>query len=140
MRSLVAKRSELALWTERSLMLLPAVALVLGVLALLLLVETGYVTSVGYEIQRLERSKTDWQRTNQLMEAEVSKASSLAYVQKQALDRLKMTVPVSYSYVTLDGEMWDLAANSQVSKDMNTDGSKGFRPFRPFWKLLGREG
>lgn len=140
MRSLATRKYELALGADRSLFLLPAIALVLGVLALLLLVETGYVISVGYEIQRLERNKRDWQRTNQLLEVEVARSSSLPHIEYEARERLEMTRPGSYLYVTLDQTKLRPGRDPQGSADTNSSDGKDFKLLRSLLRFLGREG
>ncbi|MSQ14974.1 MAG: hypothetical protein EXR50_03820 [Dehalococcoidia bacterium] len=101
------RETKLVLISYRPVLILPAVALFLVLLFVVLLVETGYVTSVGYDIQRLDQTKQNWQRDIQLITAEIATASSLNGVERQAKERLKMTPAGSFIYVTLDHKSYD---------------------------------
>lgn len=96
------KEKKLVLVSYRPILVLPAAVLFLALLLVVLLVETGYVTSVGYDIQHLERTKRNWERDNQLIVAEISSATSLNNIEREAKERLKMAVSESFLYVKVD--------------------------------------
>ncbi|MBI2303668.1 MAG: hypothetical protein HYU86_02845 [Chloroflexi bacterium] len=66
---------------------------------LLLLFQTSHLTSTGYEVQRLEAEKRDWQRRNYQLEAEIGRLQSLERIQNEATQRLKMVPATQYLYV-----------------------------------------
>ena len=96
------KEKKLVLVAYRPILALPGAVLFLALLLVVLLVETGYVTSVGYDIQHLERTKRNWERDNQLIVAEISSATSLNNIEREAKERLKMAVSESFLYVKVD--------------------------------------
>jgi cell division protein FtsL len=69
---------------------LVSAAVLLVLISLLLLVETGSVTTWGYEVQRLEREKQLWQQRNSQLEAEIAALRSLERVEAEARSRLGM--------------------------------------------------
>ncbi|GEM_PF-4822731 len=96
------REKKLVLISYRPVLILPATVLFLALLLVVLLVETGYVTSVGYDIQRLESTKRDWERDNQLIVADIASAASLSNIEREAKERLKMQVSDSFLYVKID--------------------------------------
>ncbi len=63
---------------------------VVGMTALLLMVQISGVASMAYEVQRLEDQRTYWQESNYRVEAEIARLGSLSYVRQEATNRLKM--------------------------------------------------
>ncbi|MBI2756514.1 MAG: hypothetical protein HYX52_07375 [Chloroflexi bacterium] len=74
------------------------VTLVLG-LALTYLVQTGGVATTGYDIQRLQAARADWQLKNDQLRLELAKRRSLAWVEAEATSRLGMQRPASVTYL-----------------------------------------
>lgn len=66
------------------------VALGITLIGLLYLVQTSKVTSLGYEVSRLERERADKALENQELTYELSRFQSLPEVERQATGRLAM--------------------------------------------------
>ena len=82
--------------------LLILAAVVIGLAALLPLVQSSDATSINGNIQKLEQEKADWQARLHEMELEVAGLGSLDRVEREATQRLHMTAPQSVQYITVD--------------------------------------
>jgi hypothetical protein len=81
------------------------VLLILALLGLappLYLLQTGGALTTGYEIQKLERERAIWMNRNQQIEVEIARARSLAWVEHEAVYRLKMQRPSQHVIVRMD--------------------------------------
>jgi cell division protein FtsL len=78
---------------------LPLVLLCACAMALVYLVQTSGVATTGYDIQRLQREKADWELRNDQLRLELAKLHSLAWVESEAVGRLGMQRPDSVTYV-----------------------------------------
>src|SRR5215831_1867467 len=92
-------------WQESSLPLLgrlraagwlPTALLAVSVVALVYLLETSGVATTGYDIQRLQAERADWQ-----LRLELAKRRSLTWVESEATSRLGMQRPDSGSLTYL---------------------------------------
>ena len=72
---------------------LPTVLLAVCAVALVYLVETSGVATTGYDIQRLQAERTEWQLRNEQLKLELAKLRSLSWVQSEAVGRLGMVRP-----------------------------------------------
>jgi len=77
-------------------------AVVVGVAALLPLVQSSESTSTAGEIRRLEEEKIGWQTRLQELEVEVASMGSLDRIEKEARTRFKMTTPENSVYIPID--------------------------------------
>jgi len=91
-------------WQESSLPLLgrlraagwlPTALLAVSVVALVYLLETSGVATTGYDIQRLQAERADWQLRNEQLRLELAKRRSLTWVESEATSRLSMQRPDS---------------------------------------------
>ena len=72
---------------------LPTVLLAVCAVALVYLVETSGVATTGYDIQRLQAERGEWQLRNEQLKLELAKLHSLSWVQSEAVGRLGMVRP-----------------------------------------------
>ena len=72
---------------------LPTVLLAVCAVALVYLVETSGVATTGYDIQRLQAERGEWQLRNEQLRLELAKLRSLSWVQSEAVERLGMVRP-----------------------------------------------
>ena len=72
---------------------LPTVLLAVCAVALVYLVQTSGVATTGYDIQRLQAERGEWQLRNEQLKLELAKLHSLSWVQSEAVDRLGMVRP-----------------------------------------------
>ncbi len=77
-------------------------ALVVGVAALLPLIQTSLATSTGGNVSRLEQVRGDWEARLHEQEVRVAELGSLARVEREAKARLKMVAPDSITYLVVD--------------------------------------
>lgn len=77
-------------------------AMVVGIAALLPLVQSSESTSTAGEIRQLEEEKTGWQAQLQELEIEVASMGSLDRIDKEARRRFKMTTPEGTVYIHVD--------------------------------------
>ena len=77
-------------------------ALVVGVAALLPLVQTSLATSTGGNVSRLEQTREDWQARLHEQEVRVAELGSLDRIEREAKVRLKMVAPESVTYLRVD--------------------------------------
>ncbi len=82
---------------------LVAVVLAAGLVALCYLLQTSGVATTGYDIQRLEQEKSEWELRNGQLRLELDKLHSLAWVESQAVGRLGMVRPDKYTYLQAGG-------------------------------------
>jgi len=68
----------------------------------LYLLQTGGALTTGYNIQRLQQERATWILRNQQLEAEISKAHSLAWVEHEAVYRLGMQRPAQQTTVQMN--------------------------------------
>jgi hypothetical protein len=97
-------------WQESSLPLLgrlraagwlPTALLAISVVALVYLLQTSAVATTGYDIQRLQTERADWQLRNEQLRLELAKRRSLTWVEAEAVGRLGMQRPDSGSLTYL---------------------------------------
>ena len=79
-------------------------ALVVGVAALLPLVQTSLATSTGGNVSRLEQMREDWQARLHEQEVRVAEMGSLNRIEREAKVRLKMVTPDSVTYLRIDAQ------------------------------------
>ena len=82
--------------------ILIVVTLVVGVAALLPLVQTSLATSTGGNVSRLEQLREDWQAQLHEQEVRVAQLGSLDRIDSEAQGRLKMVKPDSVKYLLVD--------------------------------------
>ena len=78
------------------------VTLVVGIAALLPLVQTSLATSTGGSVSRLEQLREDWQAQLHEQELRVAQLGSLDRIDGEARGRLKMVTPDSVTYLLVD--------------------------------------
>ncbi len=79
-------------------------AFVVGVAALLPLVQTSLATSTGGNVSRLEQTREDWQARLHEQEVRVAELGSLDRIEREAKARLKMVAPDSVTYLRIDAQ------------------------------------
>jgi len=79
-----------------------AAAFVVGLAALLPLVQSSGSTTTSGRISQLQQEQQDWQAQLQQEEIKVAQLASLARVQQEATTRLKMVPPTSVRYIRVD--------------------------------------
>lgn len=72
---------------------LPCILLAACLVALVYLLQTSGIATTGYDIQRLQAERDDWQLRNQQLELELSKRQSLTWIESEATGRLGMVRP-----------------------------------------------
>jgi hypothetical protein len=72
---------------------LPATLLAACLVALMYLLQTSGVATTGYDIQRLQTERNDWQLRNEQLRLELSKRRSLTWIEAEATGRLGMQRP-----------------------------------------------
>lgn len=80
---------------------LPSILLAGCLVALVYLLQTSGVATTGYDIQRLQAERDDWQLRNEQLELELAKRESLTWIDSEATGRLGMVraEPTSLTYV-----------------------------------------
>ena len=78
--------------------------LVVGIAALLPLVQTSLATSTGGNVSRLEQMREDWQARLHEQEVRVAELGSLDRIEREAKVRLKMVAPDSVTYLRIDAQ------------------------------------
>ncbi len=81
---------------------LPTMLLAVLAVALVYLVQTSGVATTGYDIQRLQSERSEWQLRNEQLRLELSKLRSLPWVEAEAVGRLGMQRPDQLTYVVVD--------------------------------------
>lgn len=77
-------------------------ALVVGLTALLPLVQSSGATSTAGDVEHLEQERQDWQARLHELEVDVATLGSLARIEREARVRLGMTRPKETHYITVD--------------------------------------
>jgi hypothetical protein len=79
----------------------PTLLLAGCLVALVYLVQTSGVATTGYDIQRLQAERADWQLRNEQLRLELAKRRSLTWVEAEATGRLGMQKPDAGSTIYL---------------------------------------
>jgi hypothetical protein len=72
---------------------LPTILLAASLVALVYLLQASGVATIGYDIQRLQAERDDWQLRNEQLRLELAKRRSLTWVEAEATGRLGMVRP-----------------------------------------------
>jgi len=82
---------------------LPSVLLAGCLVALMYLLQTSGVATVGYDIQRLQVERDDWQLRNEQLRLELAKRRSLTWIESEAVGRLGMVraEPTALAYLKI---------------------------------------
>jgi cell division protein FtsL len=72
---------------------LPTILLAASLVALVYLLQASGVATIGYDIQRLQSERDDWQLRNEQLRLELAKRRSLTWVEAEATGRLGMVRP-----------------------------------------------
>jgi cell division protein FtsB len=92
-----------ALWGFASLpVILLIAAMIVGLAALLPLVQSSSTTTTGGNITQLQQERDDWQARLEEEQGKVAELSSLNTIRQQATNRLKMVEPAETHYITVD--------------------------------------
>jgi hypothetical protein len=88
------------LWAKASL---PSTLLAGCVVALMYLLQTAGVATTGYDIQRLQVERDDWQLRNEQLRLELAKRRSLTWIEAEATGRLGMVraEPTALTYLKI---------------------------------------
>jgi cell division protein FtsL len=86
----------------RAALWLPTILLAACAVALVYLAETSGIATTGYDIQRLQAERSEWQLRNEQLALELDKLHSLAWVEAQATTRLGMQRPAKVRHVQPD--------------------------------------
>jgi cell division protein FtsL len=90
-------------WSGTTLpIVLLAAAMLVGLAALLPLVQTSGATTTAGHIRQLEQERADWQAQLREQELRVAQLGSLARIEKEARERLKMVPPTDIRYIRVD--------------------------------------
>lgn len=81
---------------------LTVAAMVVGIAALLPLVQSSESTSTAGDIRRLEQEKIAWQTQLQELEVDIARRGSLDWIEAQARLRFKMGPPEETVYIQVD--------------------------------------
>ena len=77
-------------------------AMVVGLAALLPLVQSSGATTVAGNIEALEQERSDWQARLHEQEVHVAQMGSLDRIEQEARNRLHMGPPAETHYITVD--------------------------------------
>ena len=82
---------------------LPSVLLAGCLVALMYLLQTSGVATVGYDIQHLQVERDDWQLRNEQLRLELAKRRSLTWIESEAVGRLGMVraQPTALAYLKI---------------------------------------
>ena len=69
---------------------LPTILVAALLVALMYLLQTSGIATTGYDIQRLQAERDDWQLRNEQLQLELSKRQSLTWIESEATGRLGM--------------------------------------------------
>ena len=72
---------------------LPSLLLAASLVALVYLVQTSGIATTGYDIQRLQAERAEWQLRNEQLRLELAKRRSLTWIEAEATGRLGMQRP-----------------------------------------------
>jgi hypothetical protein len=80
---------------------LPSILLAACLVALVYLLQTSGIATTGYDIQRLQAERDDWQLRNEQLQLELAKRQSLTWIESEASGRLGMVraEPTALTYV-----------------------------------------
>ena len=80
---------------------LPSILLAGCLVALMYLLQTSGIATAGYDIQRLQTERTDWQLRNEQLHLELAKRRSLTWIESEATARLGMVraEPTALTYL-----------------------------------------
>jgi hypothetical protein len=80
---------------------LPSILLAGCLVALVYLLQASGVATTGYDIQRLQSERDDWQLRNEQLQLELDKRRSLTWIESEATGRLGMVraEPTALTYV-----------------------------------------
>ena len=80
---------------------LPSILLAACLVALMYLLQTSGIATTGYDIQRLQTERDDWQLRNEQLQLELAKRHSLTWIESEATGRLGMVraEPTALTYV-----------------------------------------
>jgi hypothetical protein len=75
-----------------------------GFVLLTYLVQTSSIGTTGYDIQRLQAERDDWQLRNEQLQLELAKRRSLTWIESEATARLGMVraEPTALAYVRVN--------------------------------------
>jgi hypothetical protein len=82
--------------------LLTLAALIVGIAALLPLVQSSGVTTTAGQIRLLEQERAGWQARLRELEVQIAEMGSLNRIEREAKLRFKMTKPERVHYLTVD--------------------------------------
>jgi hypothetical protein len=82
---------------------LPTILLAACAVALVYLAETSGIATTGYDIQRLQAERSEWELRNEQLSLELDKLHSLAWVESQATTRLGMQRPAKVTHIQPGG-------------------------------------
>ena len=82
--------------------LLTLAALVIGVAALLPLIQSSSATSTAGEVRTLEAERTDWRARLRALELEVAQMGSLSRIEQEAAARFGMGPAKQQHYIAID--------------------------------------
>jgi len=82
---------------------LPSILLAGCLVALVYLLQTSGVATTGYDIQRLQTERDDWELRNEQLQLELAKRRSLTWIESEATGRMGMVraEPTALTYVTV---------------------------------------
>ena len=82
---------------------LPSVLLAASLVALMYLLQTSGIATTGYDIQRLQAERDDWQLRNEQLQLELAKRQSLTWIEAEATGRLGMVraEPTALTYLKI---------------------------------------
>jgi cell division protein FtsL len=91
------------LWGAANLpVVLLVAAMVVGIAALLPLVQTSGATNTAGHIRALEQEREDWEARLHEQEVAVAELGSLNRIEKEARERLRMGPPKEVHYISVD--------------------------------------
>jgi hypothetical protein len=91
------------LWGFASMpVVLLVAAIIVGLAALLPLMQSSGVATTAGNISQLQREHEDWQTRLEEQQLRVAQMSSLAAIRKAATERLGMVTPEDVRYITVD--------------------------------------
>jgi len=88
--------------TPNPAIMLILAAVVIGMAALLPVVQSSGATNTAGNIRRLEQEKADWRAQVRSLELEIAGLGSLGRIEQEATQRLKMGPPRELHYIRID--------------------------------------
>lgn len=99
------QQAQPAIWSTSTLpVVLIIAAMIVGVAALLPLVQSSGATSTGGRIRELDQLRQDWQARLYEQEVRVAQLGSLERIEREARLRLKMGPPREIHYFSVDAQ------------------------------------